>query len=93
MKSVTQLISNDFHILYSEVFAERETKEVGLGDVERGYQNLTYLDNHKTSKNACMFKISEPSTIANSLQSNSVSANYTIPAIGLSSRCEPQTED
>ena len=23
----------------------RETKEVGLGDVERGYQNLTYLAN------------------------------------------------
>ena len=43
MKSVTQLISNDFHILYSEVFAERETKEVGLGDVERGYQNLTHI--------------------------------------------------
>jgi len=44
VKSVTQLLSNDFHILYSEVSAERETKEVGLGDVERSYQNLTYLD-------------------------------------------------
>jgi len=44
VKSVTQLISNNFHILYSEVFAERETKEVGLGDVERGYQDLTYFD-------------------------------------------------